>query len=77
MEVQKTVTGLVTLIVGIVVIFYLVGGMSDVLTDSADNISNSGLPLASLFSSSGVVMIIFMVSILLGIIFVALKMKKH
>lgn len=43
MEVGSKVAGLVTLIVGIVIIFYIVGGTSGTLTDAADNISGSGL----------------------------------
>ena len=53
-NVQVMVTSVIVTIVAIIVIFSLVGGSSTALTDAADNISGSGLPLANLFSSSGV-----------------------
>jgi hypothetical protein len=70
------ITGVVLLIVGIVVIFYIVGGTSSTLTAAATNISGSGLPLASLFSSSGVVLMIFMAGLLLAIIGMTFKWVK-
>ena len=76
MNVQAMVTGVIITIVAIIVIFSLVGGSSTALTDAADNISGSGLPLSNLFGSSGVVLLIFMAGILLAIIGMALK-KHH
>lgn len=69
------ITKLVMLIVGIVVIFYIVGGTAGTLTTAAGNISSSGLPLAGLFSSSGVVLLVFMAGILIAIISLAMKWK--
>lgn len=66
------VTGVVLTIVGIIVIFLLVGNSASSITDAADNISGSGLPLAGLFSSSGVVLLIFMAGIMLAVIGMAL-----
>ena len=75
-DVSKIATGIVGAIVSIIVVFLIIGGMSSTITDSASNISGSGLPLASLFGSSGVVLIVFMVAVLLGIIALAFKMFK-
>lgn len=77
MEIEKKVTGLILLIVGIVVIFNIVGNTATTLTDASTNISSSGLPLASLFSSNGVVMLIFMAGILLTIIFAVMKNARN
>lgn len=75
-NVSKIATGIVGAIISIIVVFLIIGGMSSTITDSASNISGSGLPLASLFGSSGVVLIVFMVAVLLGIIALAFKMFK-
>lgn len=75
-NVKAIVSGLVLGIVGIVIIFYLVGNLSPTITTAATNISDSGLPLASLFSSSGVVMIVFMAAILLAVIGLAMGFAK-
>lgn len=77
MDVNQKVTSLVMLIVGIVVVFYIVGGTASTLTDSADNISGSGLPLAGLFSSNGVVLMIFMAGVLLTIIGAVMAKKAY
>lgn len=76
MDIEKLVYGVVIGIVGIVVIFYLVGSLAPTLVTASDNISNSGLPLAGLFSSGGIVMIIIVVGILLTIIGLAFRLKQ-
>ena len=76
MNVEKTVTSLVLVIVGIVVVFYIVGALAPTLTDAATNISLSGLPLAGLFGSSGVVILLFMVGVFLAILFAVMRMHK-
>ena len=76
MDVGKLITSIVMVIVGIVIIFYIVGGTASTLTDAADNISGSGLPLAALFASNGVVLLIFMAGILLVIIGVSMSMAQ-
>ena len=75
-NVKEMVTSLVLLIVAIIVIFQIVGQTSTDLTSAADNISSSGLPLANLFASNGVVLLVFMAGILLSIIVVALSLVK-
>ena len=57
-DIGKLVEGVVLGIVGIVVVFLLVGNLAPTITDASNNISGSGLPLASMFGSSGVVMTI-------------------
>ena len=76
MNISAMVTGLIMLIVGIVVVFYIVGSTASTLTTASTNISGSGLPLASLFGSNGVVLMIIMAGILIAIITVALKAGK-
>ena len=53
-NVKGIVVGVVLLIVTFIITFLIVGNTAGTLTDAADNISGSGLPLASLFSSTGV-----------------------
>lgn len=75
-DVSNVATAVVGVIVVIIVIFQLVGNSASTLTDAADNISGSGLPLASLFTSTGVVLLIFMAGILIAVVRIALKMGK-
>ena len=75
-NVKGIVTGLVLVIVTIIVSFLLVGNTAGEITTAAGNISGSGLPLASLFSSNGVVLLVFMAGVMIAIITIALKMGK-
>ena len=77
MNIKGIVTGVVMLIIGFVLVFYLVGGLAPTLTTAAGNISGSGLPLASLFASNGVVMIIFMCGILITLVVAAFAIFKQ
>lgn len=80
MKINSLVTGVVTGIIGIIIIFLLVGNTAGSITDASDNISTSGLPLASLFNSSGVVLLVFMAGIMLAVIGIAMgfgKFGKH
>ena len=43
-DISKLVEGVVLGIVGIVVVFLLVGNLAPTITDASDNISGSGLP---------------------------------
>lgn len=70
------VTGLVLLIVAIIVSFQIVGNTSGAVTTAADNISNSGLPLASLFSSNGVVLLVFMAGLLIAMVVLSMSFFK-
>lgn len=75
-DIKNIITGVVILIVTIIVSFLLVGNTAGDLTDAADNISGSGLPLASLFSSSGVVLLVFMAGLLITLVVVSLSFAK-
>ena len=48
-------------IIGFILVFFVVGALAATLISSANNISGSGLPLASLFASGGALLVIFMV----------------
>lgn len=74
---EKLAKGVVFAILAFVVVFYIVGGLSSTLTDSANNISGSGLPLASLFSSSGVLIIILMIGVLLALVSIGFNIHKN
>ena len=73
---ENIIIGVVLVIVAIIVIFNLVGSSASNLTDAADNISGSGLPLASLFAANGIVLLIFMAGILIAVVSIAMKMHK-
>lgn len=75
-DVANVATAVIGVIVTIIVIFQLVGSSSNDLILASGNISSSGLPIASLFSSSGVVLLIFMAGILIAVVRIALKMGK-
>lgn len=75
-NIEKMVSGLILLIIGIVIVFNIVGNTATTLTDASENISGSGLPLANLFAGNGVVLIVFMAGILLAIIFGVLKFAR-
>lgn len=75
-KITNLVTGIVFIIVGFIVVFYIVGNMSSTLTTASTNITNSGLPLASLFSSSGVLLLILMVAVFIALMLLAFKLFK-
>lgn len=75
-NIEHIIVGVVMLIVAFIVTFLIVGNTAGALTDAADNISGSGLPLASLFSSTGVVLLVFMAGLLIALVTIALKFGK-
>lgn len=75
-KVEKILLGVILTIVTIIVVFQLVGASATDLTNAGANMTSSGLPLASLFGGTGVVMLIFMAGILIAIVSIALKMHK-
>jgi hypothetical protein len=75
-SINKLVMGIVFVIVGFVVVFYIVGALAPTITTASGNISGSGLPLAGLFSSSGVLLIILMVAIFIALLLLAFKLFK-
>ena len=62
----------INIIIGIVLVFLIVGNLAATIITAAGNISGSGLPLAGLFGASGVVLIIVMIGFMKKII----KMAK-
>lgn len=70
------VLGIISIIIGFVIVFYIVGNLAPTLTTAAGNISASGLPLASLYASNGVLMIIFMIMVFLALLIMGFAMVK-
>lgn len=77
MDMEKLVYGVIMGIVAVIVIFLLIGNTSGELADASENISGTGFPLANLFGSNGVVMMLFMVGILLAVIGIVMKFRHH
>jgi ABC-type uncharacterized transport system fused permease/ATPase subunit len=76
--IENWIIGIIVAIVGIVVVFTLIGSMAPTLMTSAINASNSGLPLANvLFSPTGILLIIFVVVIFLALLLGLFGMLKH
>lgn len=61
-------------IVGVVVVFYIVGGLASTLISASTQISGSGLPLANLFSSTGILFVLFMIFLFVGLIILVAKL---
>ena len=68
MNIEKSVTSLIMLIVGIIIIFNILSNTASDLVNAGNNVSATALPLAGLFSGSGVVLLIFMAGILITIV---------
>lgn len=73
---EKITYGVIIAVVSIIVVFLLVSSTAPNLLAAAGNLSASNLPLASLFSGSGIVLILFMVGLLLGVFAITMKMHK-
>lgn len=76
-HIKGLVGGVIGIVIGFILVFYLVGGLSGTLVAAAGQISNSGLPLASLFSSTGAVFVIFMIFLFVALIYLAWRMATH
>lgn len=64
-------------IIGVVVLFLLYANLMPTLMDAGDNLSSSGVPLGTIFASTGIVPLIVMVGLLLVVIgFFLVKGKK-
>ena len=70
------VIGVVLIVIGFIVVMTLVGSTAGDLISASDNISASGLPLANLFASSGVLLLIFMVSVFIALVLLAFSLMK-
>jgi uncharacterized membrane protein len=74
MELVNKVIGIV---IGFIVVFYLVSALAPTLMGAAGNMSASGLPLANLFASNGVILTIFVIFVFVALIYFAMKMKGN
>lgn len=54
--------------IGIIVVFFVLAGLATTIIASANNISASGLPLATLFGASGVLLILFMIGVFVKLV---------
>jgi len=77
MGISGKATGLVVGLVTIMVVMFLYGNLSPELINSANNVTASGMPLSSLFSSTGVVLILVAIGVFLGILRIALPGGKN
>lgn len=75
-SIEGAVAGLILVVVGLIVILNIFGSTAGDVTAALDNASGSGLPLGSLFSSDGVVALVYVAGILLGVIGLALSVPK-
>lgn len=83
MEIEKLVSSIALGIIGIIVLFYLIGGLAptfigaaNFISNTSENASTAQIPLLSLFSPSGIVGIILVVGILITVIAIGLKRFK-
>ena len=82
MELLKSKKGemankVVSIIVTIIAVFAILGGTASTLIAQSATVNTSGLPLASLFASNGVVLTLFMIGIMIGIIALVISKKKY
>ena len=75
-DIKNIIVSVVMLIVAIIVVFLIVGNTNADIVEAADNISNSSLPLASLFGSSGVVLLVFMSGLMITLVVLSLSLTK-
>lgn len=62
------IIGIVMIIIMIILVFQFIGQSSSTIKASGTNISNSGLPIASLYSGTGIIILIVMAVALILII---------
>lgn len=65
---------LIGVVIAFIIVFFVVGGLAATLISAATQISGSGLPLATLFASGGVIFVIFMIFLFVGLYKVAKSM---
>ncbi len=75
-SVRTMVVGVVTAIIGFIVVFRVVGGSAADLNSAAANISGSGLPLVSLMGQNSVLLTIFVIAVFLALMSLAFDMYK-
>jgi len=75
LNIGSMISGVITLIIGIIIIFQVLSGTASDLYNAGENVSATSLPLATLFDGSGVLLLIFMAGILITV--ASLAMKRH
>ena len=68
MNIGGLATSVVGMLIGLVVVFLLASNLIPVAQVAGDNLSGSGIPLASLFASGGIVFVLIAVAILVFVI---------
>lgn len=76
MGLEKLAYGVIFGILAIIIVMQLFGGTAQEIANAGTNVSATGLPLSSLFSSSGLVMLIIVVGVLIAVIGLALRGVK-
>ncbi len=66
------ITAFITVIIGLIIVLQVFGGTAGDVVTAFDNASSSGLPLAGLMSSSGVIALAYSAGVILGLIGLAL-----
>lgn len=78
MKVETMVSGLIVGVIGVILLFHLVAGTATPVRGAAANVAASGLPLATLFGTNGVMLIAYIAMVIIGaigLIFGAIKVK--
>jgi hypothetical protein len=73
---QGILVGIIVIVVLLVVIFSVLSSLYPTLKTAGDTLCSSGAPLASLFSGSGVIVLVLFAAVLIGIIIVVLSLIK-
>ena len=68
MSIGALAGSVVSMLIGLVVVFLLASNLIPTAQVAGDNLSGSGIPLGSLFASSGIVFVLIAVAILLFVI---------
>ena len=75
-NIKGIAVGAIMSIIAVIIILQLVSSVAPDLQAAGNNLSATTLPLANLFSSSGIVMLIVVVGILVTVIGLSLKAGK-
>lgn len=75
--VEKMIKNVLLGILGFILLLTLVGAAAPTLITALNNVAGSGLPLASLFSSTGIVAMIFIFGVIIGVIVLVFKVKYN
>ncbi len=73
---MEKINKIAIIIIVIVIIFTFISSAADYMILSADNVSNSNLPLARLFASNGIIFMILMSSLVVVFIRLGLSLKN-